>query len=143
MYESAAAGADAILLIVAALAEDDLRRLSKLAESLKLAALVEVHTMEEAAQAVRANALIMGINNRNLQTLEVDLETSFRLRSRIPSWCDAVSESGIRTAADLRRLHNAGYDAVLIGERFMTEPDPGKALADLLALVPETARPRV
>ena len=140
VYESAAAGADAILLIVAALAEDDLRRLNKLAQGLKLAALVEVHTMEEAAQAVRAGAAIIGVNNRNLQTLEVDLEASLRLRGRIPSWCDAVSESGIKTAADLVKLSKAGYDAVLIGERFMTQPDPGKALAGLLAQVPEAAR---
>ena len=142
VYEAAAAGADAILLIVAALTEEDLRRLVKLAESLKLAALVEVHTMEEAAQAVRADALIMGINNRNLKTLEVDLETSFRLRSRIPSWCTAVSESGLQTAADLVKLSKAGYEAALMGERFMREPDPGKALAKLLAQVPEAARPR-
>lgn len=143
VYEAAAAGADAILLIVAALTEDGLRRLVKLAESLKLAALVEVHTEDETRRAVDAGANIIGVNNRNLKTLAVDLETSWRLRVLIPGSCIAVSESGIKTAADLRRFSSAGYDAALMGERFMGRPDPGKELADLLDLLPELARPRV
>lgn len=138
VYESAAAGADAILLIVAALGDDDLRRLIGLAARLKLSGLVEVHTEEEIHRAVDAGAKIIGVNNRNLNTLEVDLETSFRLRSLIPSNYLTVSESGIQSAADLRRLRSAGYNAVLIGERFMTQPDPGKELAELLDLVPES-----
>ncbi len=143
VFESAAAGADAILLIVAALEDDALQKLLALAKSLNLAALVEIHTEEEARRAVDAGGVIIGVNNRNLKTLAVDLEISFRLRALIPPQCIAVSESGIKTAADLSRLHNAGYHAVLIGERLMTQPDPGKELADLLRLVPETARPRV
>jgi indole-3-glycerol phosphate synthase len=73
------------------------------------------------------------VNNRNLKTLEVNLETSFQLRAKMPCGCLAVSESGIKTAADLRRISEAGFDAALIGERFMTQPDPGKALLELLA----------
>ncbi|MBI4166205.1 MAG: indole-3-glycerol phosphate synthase TrpC [Acidobacteria bacterium] len=142
VHESAAAGADAVLLIVAALADNELQGLIKLAEELKLAALVEVHTEEELRRAVDAGASVIGVNNRNLKTLAVDLETSFRLRPLIPAGCIAVSESGIKTAADLRRLRRAGYDAVLIGERFMTQHDPGAALFELLDLVPEVARPR-
>jgi indole-3-glycerol phosphate synthase len=143
VYEAAAAGADAILLIVAALADNELRELIKLAERLKLTALVEVHTEEELRRAVDAGANTIGVNNRNLKTLEVDLETSLRLRALIPATCIAVSESGIKTAADLGRLGSAGYSAVLIGERFLTQPDPGKELADLLKLVPETVRARI
>jgi indole-3-glycerol phosphate synthase len=140
VYESSAAGADAILLIAAALADDDLVRLIGLAARLKLAALVEVHTEEEVRRAANAGARIIGVNNRNLKTLEVNLETSFRLRPLIPPTCLTVSESGIQSAADLRRLQSAGYNAALIGERFMTQPDPGRELAELLDLVPESRR---
>jgi indole-3-glycerol phosphate synthase len=89
---------------------------------------------------VGAGAKIIGVNNRNLRTLAVDLETSLRLRALIPPECLAVSESGIQTADDLRKLADAGYHAVLIGERLMTQPDPGEALRELLDLMPETAR---
>jgi len=143
VYESAAAGADAILLIVAALADNDLKNLIELARRLKLATLVEVHTEEELRRAQEAGAQIIGVNNRDLKTLGVDLETSFRLRSKIPSSCLAVSESGIKAPADMKRLNEAGYDAVLIGERFMTRPDPGKELAELLGAASVAARPRV
>jgi indole-3-glycerol phosphate synthase len=132
VYESVAVGADALLLIVAALFDDDLRHLIELCSRLRLAALVEVHTGEELVRALAAGARIVGVNNRDLRTMEVELETSLRLRVRIPSECLAISESGIRTATDLRRLAEAGYDAVLIGERLMTEADPGRALAELL-----------
>jgi len=140
VVEAAAAGADAILLIVAALTDDELREWINLAESLKLAALVEVHAEDETRRAVEAGASIIGVNNRNLKTLAVDLETSLRLRALIPASCIAVSESGIKAPADLRRLRSAGYNAVLIGERFMAQSNPGKELADLLDLVPELAR---
>jgi indole-3-glycerol phosphate synthase len=133
VYESVAAGADALLLIVAILPEDDLRSLLALCQQLRLAALVEVHTEAELERAVGAGARIIGVNNRNLKTLEVHLETSFQLREKMPRGCLAVSESGIKTAADLQRLREAGFDAALIGERFMTEPDPGQALQRLLA----------
>jgi indole-3-glycerol phosphate synthase len=141
VYEAAAAGADAVLLIVAALGASELPRLIELSQSLKLAALVEVHTEEELQRALDAGARIVGVNNRNLKTLQVGLETSFRLREKIPATCLVVSESGIRTADDLKRLSAAGFDAVLIGERFMTEPDPASALAELLYLA--SGAPRV
>ncbi len=132
VYESAAANADALLLIVAAVPDSILREFIELCGRLQIAALVEVHTEEEVVRAVNAGARIIGVNNRNLKTFEVTLETSLRLRDRIPSNCLAVSESGIRTAADLLRLHEAGYGAVLIGEQLMTAADPGAALAALL-----------
>jgi indole-3-glycerol phosphate synthase len=133
VYESVAAGADALLLIVAALPDRDLRSLLDLCQQLRVAALVEVHTEQEMDRAVNADVKIIGINNRNLKTLEVNLESSIQLREKIPSGCIAVSESGIKSAGDLERLRAAGFDAVLIGERLMSEPDPGRALQDLLA----------
>ena len=142
VYESVAAGADALLLIVAALPGAELRNLLGLCAHVGIAALVEVHTKAELDRALAAEAHIIGVNNRNLRTLEVNLETSFRLRAKIPPRCLAVSESGIKTAADLHRLSEAGFNAVLIGERFMTEADPGKALADLVLMVSKGARPR-
>jgi indole-3-glycerol phosphate synthase len=132
VYESVAAGADALLLIVAALPDRDLRSLLDLCQRLRVAALVEVHTEQEMERAVDAGVRIIGINNRNLKTLEVSLESSFQLREKIPSGCIAVSESGIKSAGDLERLRAAGFDAVLIGERLMSKPDPGRALQDLL-----------
>jgi indole-3-glycerol phosphate synthase len=132
VYESVAAGADALLLIVAALQDRDLRSLVELARQLRIDALVEVHTEPELQRALEAGARIIGINNRNLKTLEVDLEISFQLREKIPAGCITVSESGIKTSQDLRRLSQAGFDAILIGERLMAEPDPGQVLRLLL-----------
>jgi indole-3-glycerol phosphate synthase len=132
IYESAAAGADAVLLIVAALSDGELRSLLELSERLRLAALVEVHTDEELDRALAAGARIIGVNNRNLKTMVVNLETSIRLRPRIPANCLTVSESGIKTGDDLRRLAEAGFNAALIGERLMEAPDPGGELATLL-----------
>jgi indole-3-glycerol phosphate synthase len=132
VFESVAAGADALLLIVATLSDEDLGNLLQLCERLRIAALVEVHTEPELARALAAGARIIGVNNRNLKTLEVSLDTSFRLRAKIPPECLAVSESGIKTAADLRRLSDAGFSAVLIGERLMEAADPGKELAGLM-----------
>jgi indole-3-glycerol phosphate synthase len=133
VYESVAAGADALLLIVAVLPDRDLRSMIELCQRLRIDALVEVHTETELDRALAAGARMIGVNNRNLKTLEVTLDTSFQLRAKIPPGCITVSESGIKTAADLRRLAEAGFDAVLIGERLMTEPDPGQALRELLA----------
>lgn len=132
VFESVAAGADALLLIVAALTDRDLRNLLELCDRQRVAALVEVHTEEEVDRALAAGARIIGINNRNLNTMQVSLETSFRLRAKIPPTRLAVSESGIKSAADLERLAVAGFNAVLIGERLMTAPDPGRELAALL-----------
>lgn len=133
VYESVAAGADAVLLIVAALEDQWLRELLEHCRRLRIAALVEVHTEQELDRALEAGARILGVNNRNLQTLGVDIATSFRLRAKIPAGRVAVSESGIKTAADLRRLSEAGFDAVLIGEQLMKAPDPARELAALLA----------
>jgi indole-3-glycerol phosphate synthase len=136
VYESVAAGADAFLLIVAALEDKDLRHFLELSERLRVAALVEVHSAEELERAIAAHAQIIGINNRNLNTLEVSLDTSFRLREKIPPACLAVSESGIKSGADLERLAKAGFNAVLIGEHLMLAGDPGEELSRLLKSAP-------
>lgn len=140
VYESAAVGADALLLIVAALEDKDLKDFLALSERLHVAALVEVHTAEELERAIAAGAQIIGINNRNLSTLEVSLETSFRLREKIPPACLAVSESGIKSGEDLERLAKAGFNAVLIGEHLMLAADPGEELSRLLSSAPTLKR---
>jgi indole-3-glycerol phosphate synthase len=136
VYESTAAGADALLLIVAALADNDLKRLLELSAQLKIAPLVEVHTGTELDRALSAGARIIGVNNRDLNTFEVDLETSFRLREKIPASSLAISESGIKSGRDLERLAAAGFNAVLIGEHLMSSGDPGSALEKLLESAP-------
>lgn len=119
IIESVAIGADAILLIVAALAEGQLRALYDRATANKLSVLVEVHTRNEIGMAIAAGAKIIGINNRNLATLEVDLATAEKLLPEIPDGITIVSESGIRTAADLRRMAALPVDALLVGEGLM------------------------
>jgi indole-3-glycerol phosphate synthase len=132
LFEAKAAGADAVLLIVAALTLPDLDRLGKRAASIGLDVLVEVHTAEELDTALHQGALIVGVNNRNLRTLEVDVQASAALIERIPPDVVAVSESGLQSAADLIRLRGLGYRAFLIGERFMAAEDPGGELRSLL-----------
>lgn len=132
LLEARAAGADAILLIVAALSDDDLRRLVKAARELELAALVEVHDVAECRRATAAGATIIGVNNRNLRTLQVDLNASRDVASVLPKTAIGISESGLKTSADLHAMKALGYQAFLMGERFMIEPDPGAALASLL-----------
>ncbi|HWP86097.1 MAG TPA: indole-3-glycerol phosphate synthase TrpC, partial [Terriglobia bacterium] len=132
LYEAADAGADAILLIVAILEPPVLARLLRSARELALDALVEVHTAEELMIAIDSGAEIIGVNNRNLKTFEVSLNTSLQLIDKIPDECIAISESGLRSRAELEGLQAAGFDAFLIGERFMAEPDPGAALQSLL-----------
>lgn len=132
IVEARAAGADAVLLIVAGLDDTHLSALLTDAQSQGLAALVEVHSEEELRRAVDAGASIIGVNSRNLKTLEIDLALHDTLVGQIPSGVIAVAESGLTTGADLRRLRDAGYHAFLIGERFMSVPDPGAALAELL-----------
>jgi indole-3-glycerol phosphate synthase len=132
LLEAKAAGADAILLIVAALRPVELKVLHDHARRYGLDALVEVHDEHELAIAIDAGARIVGVNNRNLRTLEVDLDASERLISGIPPEVVAISESGLRSADDLKRLRDLGYRAFLIGERFMSAADPGKALEGLL-----------
>jgi indole-3-glycerol phosphate synthase len=133
IVEARAAGADAVLLIVAALTEAELTRLIGQARQLELAPLVEVHDAGELQRALDAGADLIGVNSRNLRTLEMSVAVFSELAPRLPSHITAVAESGLKSADDLRRLHDLRYDAFLIGERFMTDPDPGAALAALLA----------
>jgi indole-3-glycerol phosphate synthase len=130
--EARAAGAEAILLIVAALDDADLRALLQGAAEHQLAALVEVHTAEELVRAQQAGARLIGVNSRNLKTLTVSLDTLFELATRMDPATTAIAESGLRTRADLASLRAAGYSAFLVGERFMTDADPGAALARLI-----------
>lgn len=133
LFEARAAGADAVLLIVAALSPADLVRLGRRAAELGLDTLVEVHNGDELAVALDAGAPVIGVNNRNLHTLAVDVHASESLIGQMPAEVVAVSESGLKTAADLKRLAALGYRAFLIGERFMTDPDPCAALSALLS----------
>jgi indole-3-glycerol phosphate synthase len=132
LLEARAAGADAVLLIVAALDDAELRTLSGAARDLGLDVLVEVHDEAELERADAAGATLIGVNNRNLRTLAVDVEASLRLAARLPEGALAVAESGLRAGEDLRRLRTVGYQAFLIGERFMSADDPGAALRGLL-----------
>jgi indole-3-glycerol phosphate synthase len=136
VLEAKAAAADAILLIVAALTLEELRSLAACAQRWGLDALVEVHDADELSIAIDAGARVIGVNNRNLRTLTVDVTASETLIARMPKDVVSVSESGLRTSDDLLRLRQLGYGAFLIGERFMTAVDPGAALRDLLAGVP-------
>jgi indole-3-glycerol phosphate synthase len=133
VWETRANDADSFLLIVAALGDGLLRDLILLGRELGMEPLVEVHTAEELDRALAAEARIIGVNNRDLKTLMVDVNTSFELIGRVPQECIAVSESGIRTYGELQKLQSAGFDAFLIGTRLMLSPDPGAALAALLA----------
>ena len=132
LFEAVAHGADAVLLIVAALEQHQLAALLGEASGLGLAAVVEVHDATEVARAVDAGADIVGVNNRNLRTLEVSASTSRDLAARLPGHVVAVAESGLKDPSVVAGLALAGYDAFLIGEHFMASPDPGAALADLL-----------
>jgi indole-3-glycerol phosphate synthase len=131
LFEARAAGADAVLLIVAALEQAELMALQKRAWDLELATLVEVHDEAELARAVDSGARVVGVNNRNLRTLAVDVSASDRLASRIPRDVVAVSESGLKSRDELEHLAAVGYRAFLIGERFMTDPDPAAAIRRL------------
>jgi len=137
IVETRAHRGDAVLLIAAALSDGELARFALAAHSLSLDVLVEVHTAEELDRVLCAlgerGADAIGINNRDLRTFEVHLETSLELVARIPSTVVRVAESGITTPEDLARLRAAGFDACLIGERLMRQADPGAALAKLLA----------
>ena len=132
LLEAKAAGADAVLLIVAALRPAELKVLHEHAWRHGLDVLVEVHDAKELSIAIDAGARIIGVNNRNLRTLEVDVHASEALIAQMPADVIAVSESGLKTAADLVRLNALGYRAFLIGERFMTKTDPGAELSNLL-----------
>jgi len=137
IVEARAHCGDAILLIVAALTDGELASFAHLARCFALDVLVEVHTADELDRALstlgESGADAIGVNNRNLKTFEVRLETSLELVERIPSSVVRVAESGIANSQDLTRLHAAGFDAFLIGESLMRQTDPGAALASLLA----------
>jgi len=137
IVEARAHCADAILLIAAALTAEEMKRFSRSARALALDVLVEVHTAAELERVLDIlgdeGADAIGVNNRDLNTFELRLETSFALIERIPATVVRVTESGISTAEDLSRLRAAGFDAFLIGESLMRQPDPGDALAALLA----------
>jgi indole-3-glycerol phosphate synthase len=131
VIEAAAHGADAILLIAAVLDKSELRRFRELAATFGMAALVEVHDGDELDEALESGAEIVGVNNRNLSTFEVTLETSLRLVAKIPSSVIKVSESGIHSGADVQKLTEAGFDAFLVGEHLMKSGDPAAALKAL------------
>jgi len=132
VWEARAANADSFLLIAAALDNASLGALLHLGREMGMEALVEAHTAGEVERALAAGARIIGVNNRNLHTLEVRVETSFELIEAIPDGHIAVSESGLRSAEDLQKLRAAGFDAFLIGESLMREADPGAALQRLI-----------
>lgn len=141
IVEARAHRADAILLIAAALTNAELKHLADVAVGFSLDVLVEVHTTDELSRVLdtglaalgETGALAIGVNNRDLRTFEVGLETSLALVEQIPASVVRVTESGIFTPADIARLRKAGFDAFLIGESLMRQPDPGAALAELLA----------
>ena len=134
IYESAAAGADAVLLIVAALDDNQLVSLRRLVEDeLGMDALIEVHTREEMQRAIACGANLIGVNNRNLHTFEVSLETSLSLAKEAPRDAVLISESGLNNSTDLARLRDAGYHGFLIGESLMRSQNPGAALRDLMS----------
>ncbi len=132
IFDAAAHGADAILLIAAVLDREELQSFRELASSLDLASLVEVHNPEELAKAVDSGAELIGVNNRDLDTFEVSLDTSLRLSYLMPSGALRVSESGISSRADIELLHCAGFHAFLVGESLMRSRDPVAALKDLI-----------
>jgi indole-3-glycerol phosphate synthase len=132
VWETRAAGADSFLLIAAILTDAALGELLELARSLRMEPLVEVHSRAELERVVASGARIIGVNNRDLRNFEVHIETSLELIEEIPDYCIAVSESGLRSHADLNRLRDAGFDAFLIGEHLMKDAEPASALRALL-----------
>ncbi len=134
ILEARQAGADAVLLIVAALEAPRLRELIRFAHELGLAVLCEAHDERELERAMAAGARIVGVNARDLRTFEVDLERTLQLRARVPSSFTYVAESGIESRDHVHRLREAGVDAILVGTHLMRAEDPGLALMDLLAV---------
>ena len=133
IYQARVAGADAVLLIVAALTAVELRTFIDVAASLSLACLVEVHTREELAIALDVDAQIIGINNRDLRTFHTDIATTFQLREAIPADRVVVSESGIYSREDVIQLQEAGIAAMLVGESLMRSPDIGEQVRCLIS----------
>lgn len=133
IYEAAYAGADAFLLIASLLEVEQMRAFAALGTELGLDALVEVHTAQELEKVLNCSPSIIGVNNRNLKTFEVNLKTSIDLATQTPKETILVSESGINSSADIQYLRQAGYQAFLVGEQLMRAASPGQALAELLA----------
>ncbi|MCL5023891.1 MAG: indole-3-glycerol phosphate synthase TrpC [Nitrospirae bacterium] len=133
IYESRVCGADAILLIASLVDRVQAEEYLRLSAEIGLSVLFEVHSADELEKALRANAEVIGINNRDLKTLSVDLNTTFRLRKEIPAGRIVVSESGIRTRDDRIKLERAGIDAMLIGTSFMEAEDIGKKIDELMS----------
>ncbi|ALN59611.1 indole-3-glycerol phosphate synthase TrpC [Lysobacter enzymogenes] len=133
VYEARAIGADAILLIVAALEDGPMIEMAGLAMDLGMDVLVEVHDIDELERALQTDCELIGVNNRNLRTFEVSLDTTLALRSAVPRDRTLVTESGIATAGDVARMREAGVETFLVGESFMRERDPGTALQRLFA----------
>jgi indole-3-glycerol phosphate synthase len=133
IVEARAYGADAVLLIVAALSDDELATLNAAAREWRLDVLCEVHDSIELQRALDAGFDLIGVNNRNLHTFQVDLNTSMQLAELMPPGVVKVAESGIERVEDISRLRQAGYDAFLVGESLMRAPSPGAALRELLA----------
>ena len=133
IYESRAMGADAVLLIAACLDDAQLRDFEAIARSLDMAVLVEVHSGEELGRALKLKTPLIGVNNRNLKTFEVSLDTTLTLMRDMPSDRMLVCESGIHTRDDVLRMGSAGVDVFLVGEAFMRADEPGQALAELFA----------
>jgi indole-3-glycerol phosphate synthase len=131
IYESRAMGADAVLLIAACLDDAQMRDLEGIATGLDMAVLVEVHDQAELERALLLKTPLIGINNRNLKTFEVSLDTTLSLHSQVPADRIVVTESGILTRDDVLRMGAAGVNAFLVGEAFMRAPEPGEALAAL------------
>jgi indole-3-glycerol phosphate synthase len=128
VYDARAMGADAVLLIVSALSQPELSALRQLANDLEMAALIEVHDEDELQRALDVDAKLVGVNQRDLRTFEVDSGRAERLAEAMPPGVVKVAESGIRDADDVARLTAAGYDAILVGEVLVTSPDPVQAV---------------
>lgn len=133
IYESRALGADCILLIMAALTDSQARHFYEVALSLRMDVLVEVHDLQELERALKLDCMMIGVNNRNLKSLEVDVNTSFDLAMRLPSSVYKISESGIGSAEAIGRLQKVGYRGFLVGESLMREQDIGAAVHRLLS----------
>ena len=133
IYESRAMGADCVLLIAACLDDALMAEMEQIAHSLEMAVLVEVHDAEEMQRALKLKTPLVGVNNRNLRTFEVDIQTTLQLQKEVPADRLLVTESGILTQDDVKTMRDAGIHSFLVGEAFMRAPDPGQALARLFA----------
>jgi indole-3-glycerol phosphate synthase len=143
LYEAAVNGADAVLLIVRALSDDELRRLNEEARALDLDTLIEVHDAEELERALEAEAEVIGINNRNLDEMSVDVNTTYELMPDVPAGKTVVAESGISGREELEELDRVGVDAVLIGGSLMTAPHPELKLLELTGMDEHTREHRL